>query len=461
MKSLIATTIAVVLAWGAMFSPAQESPVEERLKKLEERLQQTELDNARLRERLERLAPGEAPAAAPEASELELAVERALERRAPAEDAVSWKDLLKSGNRMQFYGFLRLDGHYSSAPPAPNDLFVMWALPEDGTVARKQDDSFAMQARWTRLGVNLDAGEAIGAHLTGCVEIDFANYQAGTVESRTAPRIRLAYMDVDWGKWSVRLGQDWDVIAPLNPSVLLSGLLWNVGNLGDRRPQAVVGFETGEDVKFEVRGGLGLTGAVDGQDLDTRSRYTSTDLDGFDSGLPQVQLRAGWKTKAGLAFGLWSAAAALETDQRFNGDNDFHALAVGIDCTVPLGNVFSIKGEAWIGQALSDVRGGIGQAVNTADGDEIRSYGGWTELGCQVTKVHKLVAGAAIDNPYNRDLSSGLAHRTRNLTYYLGAIQDWGGGFRTGIEAMYWSTRWVDEGLGTMVRVNVYTQLSF
>jgi hypothetical protein len=463
MKVLIATMTAALVALGSLLAPAQGT-IEERLKGVEERLQRAEQENAKLREELGRTGPGETAAAPAAPDELERAIERALEKRTPSE-AVTWKDLVKSGNLIQFYGFLRLDAHYNTARPAPNDFFLMWVLPEDGVVAKKDDDSFVLQARWSRLGMNLNAGEAFGAHLTGRFEIDFANYQGGTVESRAAPRIRLAYLDADWGEWSGRFGQDWDVIAPLYPSVHLSGLLWNVGNLGDRRPQAVLGFHTGDDVRFELRGGIGLTGAVDGQNLDPFSAGTSTDLDGFDSGLPHVQVRAGVKTADGLGLGLWGMAGTLETDTRFNGEHNFESMGVGTDVTIPLGDVFSVKGEAWIGQALSDFRGGIGQSVNTATGDEIRSYGGWAELGCQLDKVHKLVGGAALDDPYNRDLSGGLTpglgHRSRNLTYYLGAIQDWGGGFRTAVEAMYWSTRWVDEGLGTMLRLNVYTQLSF
>ena len=459
-------------------APAQGT-VEERLKRLEERLQRTELENTRLREELDQKLKGHVgqlpgtPASDVSTREVELLVDRAMARRQDTEEKSWLSKLSKSGDLLQFYGFLRLDAHYNSARPN-NDYVLFWVLPEDGIAARDNEDSLVFQARWSRLGLNINAGKLGDADVTGRFEVDFANYQNGTAESRAAPRIRLAYMNLDFGDTWLRFGQDWDVISPLYPSVHLSGLLWNVGNLGDRRPMAVFGYRAGRnsDVEFNVKAGLGLAGAVDNLDLDAGSAnrpYLSTDRDGWNSAMPLTQVRVGIKTRDGLAAGLWGHFAEMETDQRFNGDKYYYSHGLGLDVLIPMGSQFSVKGEAWLGRALSDVRGGIGQAINTIKGREIDSYGGWAELGFQATQTLKLVAGGAIDNPINDDLSYvpnvvpalTVDMRSRNLTYYVGAIKDWGSGFRTGVEAMYWSTRWLGSGLGTMIRFNVYTQLNF
>jgi len=456
------TAILASMLWllAAVLAPAQET-VEERLKKLEERLQRAENENKKLREEMEKR--GEAPAlAAADQKTLDAAIERALEAQA-GKGEVPWRQVTTaSGNPLQFYGFIRLDAHYNSARPFPNDLFLMWVWAEDGLQAAPNDPSFVLQARWTRIGLNVDAGEIIDADTTGKIEIDFANYVNVAAESRAPIRIRLAYLNLDWDHWWARFGQDWDVVSPLYPSVHLSGLLWNVGNLGDRRPQAMVGYRTGEDLQLSVTGGIGLTGAIDNRNLDllVASRYTSQDIDGFDSAVPNFQLRIGVKDKGGAQAGIWGLTGRLETDNKFAGENRWTPLGVGGDFLVPFGDFYA-KGEVWWGQALSDFRGCIGQAVNRQTGQEIRSYGGWGEIGWQASSIHKLVAGLGVDNPYNRDLSTGQLQRALNQTYYVGWIQNWGGGFKTGFETMYWSTDWYDEGLGTMVRVNAYTQLNF
>jgi hypothetical protein len=167
-----------------------------------------------------------------------------------------------------------------------------------------------------------------------------------------------------------------------------------------------------------------------------------------------------------VKVGLWGLLAALETDTRLptgtpGGENDFVSYCIGTDVVLQLTERFSVRGEAYFGQALSDLRGGIGQSINAVAGDEIRTYGGWVELGFHASEVIRFVGVAAIDNPLNRDLSSGAAQRSRNLAYGLACAQQWTGAFKTGLEALYWSTKWVDEGLGTMLRFNFYTQLNF
>lgn len=462
MRRLTVILASVLWLFPAGLTPAQES-VEERLKKLEERLKRAEDENRKLREEMEKRGVAATTVSGTDQKSLDAAIERALQAQA-GEAAPPWRQVTSaSGNPIQFYGFIRLDAHYNTARPVPNDFFLMWVWAEDGVQAAPNDASFVLQARWSRLGLNVNAGEIIGADTTGKIEMDFANYVNVAAESRAPIRIRLAYMNFDWGGWWARFGQDWDVVSPLFPSVHLSGLLWNVGNLGDRRPQAIVGYKAGEDVQFNVTGGIGLTGAIDNRNLDlliSPSKYTSQDIDGFDSAIPGLQLRVGVKGKHGAQAGIWGLMEWLETDNRFGGENRWMPYGIGGDLLVPFGDFYA-KGEIWWGQALSDFRGCIGQSINRQTGQEIRSYGGWAELGWQASAIHTFVAGAGFDNPHNRDLTSGQLQRALNQTYYVGWIQNWGGGFKTGFETMYWSTDWFDQGLGTMVRINAYTQLNF
>ncbi len=462
--------LTVLAATGRVL--AQDS-VLDRLKALEERLKRTEEDNAKLREQLNLARPE----ASPGKSELEAAIDRALDDR--ADTGISWKQLTKSGNPIQFYGFLRLDAYFNSAAPN-HPSALMWVLPENHFIASQNDDSFVFEARWTRLGLNLNAGNVLGMDLTGKIETDFANYIGGVAESRAPIRVRLAYLDADLGGFSFRFGQDWDVIAPYYPSVHLAGLMWNAGNLGDRRPQAQFSFKTDpvDDFQFMVRGALGLTGALDNQNLEELPVGVPSVQDGFDSGLPHAQLRVAVRVPEGMEFGVWGFLSALETDTSWpppqGGTKHFSGQCLGLDWYVPLGDLFTLKGEAglvrsltlkgeaWIGQGLGDVRGGIGQTINPARGREIESKGGWAEVSFKASDILRFCAGASLDDPKHGDLTRGKFNlREKNFTLYMGSAHNWGGGFKTGLDVIFWETDWIDHGVGNMVRVNAYTMLSF
>jgi hypothetical protein len=94
-----------------------------------------------------------------------------------------------------------------------------------------------MHPRSTRFGVDYSGPKVPGlgdADLSGKLELDFEN---GGSESRQIIRIRHAYLQLAKNDVSILAGQSWDVFSPLFPTVDNDTLLWNAGNLGDRRPQ--------------------------------------------------------------------------------------------------------------------------------------------------------------------------------------------------------------------------------
>ena len=98
-----------------------------------------------------------------------------------------------------------------------------------------------------------------GARLSGKVEVDFQN---GGLESRQVIRIRHGFLKLDWKDVSVLAGQTWDTVSPLFPTVNNDTLQWNAGNVGDRRPQLRLAYESAlsEKAKLSLTGGIGLTG---------------------------------------------------------------------------------------------------------------------------------------------------------------------------------------------------------
>ena len=382
---------------------------------------------------------------------------------------IQWKDLTKSGLPIRFYGFLRLDTYYNTAR-MDNVIIPSRVLAETG---KRNDDQFAMDPRLTRFGVDVMPVDAGGSKVSGKLEIDFANFPTGPAESRATPRIRLAYIDIEKENCGLRFGQDWDVVSPLFPAINHEFLMWNAGNTGDRRAQIQGRYKSGS---VELKGALGLTGAINNEDLDAGA--AAGERDGFDSGMPQGQIRAGWKTlelveKKPSEFGLWGMYGQTQTDTFFAGENRFDTWLAGIDWQVPLCSTITFRGEAWTGENLGDIRGGMGQTINidpasAGFGNEIAASGGWAELVYQYTAKTKFHLGATMDDPKNDDLSLTLASANRRLNQagYIGTVIDWDNGVRTGLDAIYWESEYTgpngtNGSTGNTMRFDLYFQYNF
>jgi hypothetical protein len=381
---------------------------------------------------------------------------------------ITWKDLVSSGTPLRFYGFFRLDAYYNTAR-MDSVVLPSRVLPE----TKRNDDQFFLDPRLTRFGFDVTPADVEGTKVGGKLEIDFANFPTGSSESRATPRIRLAYIDIAKDQYGLRVGQDWDVVSPIFPTANGELLMWNAGNIGDRRAQIQGRWNNDADASkatFGLKAALGLTGAINNEDLDT----TAGERDGFDSGMPHAQVRAGYKgfkpveSRNAADIGAWGMFGRTQTDTAFNGETRFDTWCGGLDFTIPLTSAFTARGEVWTGQNLGDIRGGIAQTINTATGEEIASSGGWAELQYEHTKQTKFHVGATLDDPEDDDLSTTLANanKRRNQAAYIGTIVDWDTKVRTGFDVIYWETDYTgapgtNGSSGNTVRLNLYFQFNF
>ena len=207
--------------------------------------------------------------------------------------SIGFEDIISKGNALKFYGFIRLDIIYDDSK-TDNAQIPFYVLSEDVSAGGKQDDTvYTMHPRLSRLGIDFTGSETsylFNGKVTGKFEIDFQNRVPGVsdpdsgVESRALPRIRHMYLRFKWNNFFLLGGQNWDIISPLIPSVSNDTLMWNAGNIGDRRAQLRIGHEPqigNNELSFV--GGIALTGAVDRKDLDKNGIR-----DGEDSGMPQI-----------------------------------------------------------------------------------------------------------------------------------------------------------------------------
>jgi transglutaminase-like putative cysteine protease len=346
----------------------------------------------------------------------------------------------QSGDKLTIYGFLRGDAIYDTQKPN-NAQSPQWVTSGD------DNEQFSLHPRLTRLGLDLAAGRQGPFDVTGKIEIDF---QGGGSESRNTPRARHLYVQLKQGSSAWLVGQTWDLVSPLFPSPNDDTLMWNAGNTGDRRPQIRYTYTGAEG--FNAAFALGLTGAVDAKDLDANGTR-----DGEDSGMPGFQARIGYKGPK-FSLGLWGALAREETDTPVGGETRFETNLLGIDWQLFF-NQLDLAGEVWVGENVSDLRGGIGQGVNTTTGLEIQSKGGWIELGYKPTPNYRVAVGFTKDDPSDSDIvGSG---RLENSAFYLHNKWNVGSGVEVGLNYLNWRTDWLGAPKGKNNRFNFFLMRKF
>lgn len=379
---------------------------------------------------------------------------------APQGPAPAAPHLEVAGTKISVYGHIHMDAYWGDAR-VNHQQFTMWANSQDPTVTPGINDKsnwIDWTPRMSRFGVratrdSLPSWE--GAKVLGLIEFDFQNRAtseaAGTEsESRELPRLRHAYLKVSDGAFSALAGQTSDLISPLFPAANYDALMWNSGNLGDRRPQLRLGLEDKvSDGTWNAAMALARTGAIDRKNLDVAQG--DPERDGDDSGLPMIQGRLGLASLFEKRFdiGVWGHIGWEELEGEIAGEDSFTTSSVGLDLKIKLMDTLVLSGEIWGGKNLSDLRGGIDQGVNTATGDEIASAGGWVELAWTILPPNlTLSGGVAVDDPKDGDLTAAT-QRSKNVAPFAVAKVDLGGGFTFGLEWIQWRTDYlnVDEGL--------------
>jgi hypothetical protein len=309
---------------------------------------------------------------------------------------------------------------------------------------------------------------------TGKIETDFFNFAPGnasaTSNSRHFLRIRHAYARLDWERAYFLAGQWWDVISPIFPTANDDVLMWNAGNLGDRRPQLRLGWTP------KVGRGRAIleVAALSADAVGGSNRDADITLDGEESGRPLVQARAAinqpsWVPGQTWELGVWGHNGRYRFDRAsaVNGRRSFSANAVGFDLRLPITRKLLFQGEAWAGEGLADVRGNVGQDINAITGETIDGVGGWAELQYQFTPIYTLGAGFTIDDPDNDEVTpftganQTAVGRTLNRTYYVVNRFNLGNGFTIGADWMFFHTRFRGLPTGGNNRWNLWVRQAF
>lgn len=444
MKALPTTMIAAVVFSIATFSissPAQapSSPTEkillDRIKVMEDQVSVLKAELESLRSRVEAaeqpkpLAAGtgrstdhpERNTAAPTSS------------RKPAEQAAGIE--IGNGVRLIPYGTIYFNSFVNTSGTNNSDV-PLWATAAD-------QSNTGMSLRQTRFGVRFEGAKAGNAALSGVVEADFYGGlpAIGVGENFGVVRLRVAKFKLDWERSSLLVGQDWVIFAPLNPSSIAAAAIPQFaasGNLWARLPQARIETRFGGG-RFLYQGAVLAPTSGDfpsGSD----SPFLLQPGAASRSGSPSVESRLAFTGPDFLGTkkpGTIALSAHFGRTKVY--DSALGSYGLAVDWSVPLVKRVGLTGEAFVGQNLGGLQGGVFQGYNTDYGRTvgnfaslpearaIRSAGGWTQisvtppvLGDRLT----LFGSFGIDDPYNNDLFSVTPRnwRSRNRSYALSFI---------------------------------------
>jgi hypothetical protein len=376
--------------------------------------------------------------------------------------------------KLDIYGVILANAYWNSEGVVGSDV-PLWVV--SSADVRAGDTEFSIAARQTRFGFRIKPPDLGNAKVNAVVESDFFGGfpVSGQAPSFSNPRLRLAFVKLEWEKISFTAGQDWIILAPLNPTTLahfaVVGLAAS-GNLWLRYPQIRI-----DSIHPIGTGKLHLTGGivrpVSGSDIFSGGTLTDTAGAGERSGMPFWQGRFGYSRTVAqnktISFGV--SAHYGQEDHRFSPSNEqeIDSWAVAGDFLIPIGSAFSIQGEIFSGSNLDSFQGGINQGFETslekilpAPIIPLDTSGGWIQLSATPLQDKNLSFHLAygVDDPKETGGFSG-ADRVKNSTWMASAMYKFSKHFQTAVEYNHITTEYVQSGKNSASVINVAIGLWF
>ncbi len=353
------------------------------------------------------------------------------------------------------YGYIKVDASWDSAPVSVGN-FARWV---ESSESFPDDSNFSLTARQTRLGLRVAGGGSDNFVASGRVEVDF---YGGGAENKNLLMLRHAYAELNWQDRDLVLlgGQTSDVISPLVPTTLNYTVAWWVGNIGYRHPQIRVtkGFDVGLDSR------LTLIAAAVRTVADDLSPAEPGDA-GSHAGMPAIQGRVGYAwsmadNRAAVGFsGHWGRENPHFLEEPEPGAVNFDSWSANVDFTFPLTDRVTLKGELFTGLNLDDFFGGIGQGVNLAKKEAIKTSGGWASVEFHPNDQVLTSVGYGLEDPSDEFIRN--KGRTKNSSVWANFIWDVTSHVRTGVELSYWRTHYKTLDLGEAFRIQYSLIYSF
>ena len=322
---------------------------------------------------------------------------------------------------IQPYGYFKLDIIYDSDLMSIGN-FARWVLPQSTNEAIPTTH---ITANESRLGFLINKGD-----ISGKIEFDFFGISGG--ENKPGIMIRKVYAQAKLKNFTIRAGQDSDVISPLVPATINYTVAWWAGDIGYRRPMIKL---------YNTNNGFTWTAAI--------ARNIGGDIngDGFDDGtaavIPEFQGRLAYKFLEKHTIGLSGHYAQRDT---LGTNGKYKAWSANFDLSVKIAQNLTLNGSSYVGSNTASMLGGIGNA-STIDG--VASQGGWLNLKFNTKTNYSVSTGIVMDDPCDCDLLDGA--RSKNTTIFANAYYDILQGFLIGFELSYWATEYKNMDTATAI----------
>lgn len=321
-------------------------------------------------------------------------------------------------DNFDFYGFIKLDGHYHTANM---NSFLAPRYAKGGG-----EGNLLFTAMNSRFGFKWGVAELCSGWKVGA-QLEWDLFDAGSANQM---KFRTRHANFTLSKRSVTFlfGQFWDVFAPLGPTTLMTnGYLWQVGNVGFRRAQLRWTYAS---EKFNV----------------AASVNDPTSNEGRASKMPILESRIGIKPTGSIEVGV-SAAYGKEKYVIPYGTN-VDIMGACVDWNIRISPI-TIKGEFSYGENLKNFlsRSYIYDDGSALAGKKANSFWGQVLYNCKkckctfwagysfekLTDTAQLVTGELQENTCMmvgircdlcKGVSAGLEYANFVSKYYMGSSND-------------------------------------
>ena len=332
-----------------------------------------------------------------------------------------FEPLSESGLKITPYGYLVLEGVYSTRQldgDYTTDVVNPRSQKRNHTTLSVQDSIF---------GVQFDTPEPHhGWTFTGRAEFDLVD--TGTVDqNHYGFHWRHLYVNAEHESgWSILGGQTWHLWKMVTPSEIDGAWMENAGHPYRRSPQIRVTKKWNwDDSSLEARVGIVKGGPGMGTDRDSDSIQDNTAspwvlFEGalvYDRVAPWQDDNRRWLVGLGGMYGRERAHRLTGVDGNgdlvFGGDEDDYNSMMGmLAASIPFGK-FTLTGQFFAGENLGGIQAGAGQRVAyhsfNAIGNEIRTIGGFIDLGYKLNDDWSFAIGWGCDDPVDSDVEGSLS----------------------------------------------------
>ncbi len=387
--------------------------------------------------------------------ELRSVVESA-EVKTPVAEKVLANVTVSDNFKMRLYGFVKVEAFYDDTELAKGD-WLLFVYPGDD--ARAEQDVFSMNARHTRLGMNIDGpsfGE--GGKITGKIEMDFAGGfpNSSTAARQPLLRLRHAWVQVSKPTWEARFGQDWALIAGPFPNTTSFVVGAGKGNLWMRYPQIRYTVKK-NPVRFSVSINRPMAGNIKYDD------YAGGDFDfvgdGERSGTPWIMGRL-WYTEGKATVSVSGHYGQEQINDNLGVKHDNETFSLNADLQYSSGPL-KLTARAFYGENLNSFFGGVFQGFARGDSTvtNISSKGGWAQMVYSFNKNWSATVGGGMDDPEDDELSSG--NRCKNDWLFTNITYNLAKSVTFMLEYEHLKTSYIDREAGKNKRIQFVTYYKF